>query len=187
MGSDKQDYTLGISILEQALANLTAVVSASALDIRALNSADKAHIPLPYDVVGYKLSNTSTVSDGSVYTHALDEDDWGAGLDFYPVFFTFVLNVTTANSWDQWFQGIFVEIRELSGETLLFEYAKTYSVRSHPPVLDSINGRKHLYDSISLYNNKITSGNDFACYIRNRTGGDWAAGSVYTYIGGISK
>ncbi len=82
MGSDKPDYTLGISILEQALANLTAVVTATALDIRALNELDVPNEALPYEDSGISGSqaNIAQNAEGEI---ELTEANWGAGKDFY--------------------------------------------------------------------------------------------------------
>lgn len=84
MGSDKPDYTLGISILEQALANLTAVVSATSLDIRALDSSDIAHESLPYDIDWLAdMSETIEVDDEISNDWDQTDDAWAAGEHFY--------------------------------------------------------------------------------------------------------
>jgi len=133
MGSDKQDYTLGISILEQALANLTAVVSASALDIRALDSSDKAHVGIPYDTVTYKDSDVSVANNDNADI-TFTKTDWGESVNWV----TYIINITLYNITTDFMtkkaQGFRIAVFNDSDDLAISE---TFSAEVYRPLLEN--------------------------------------------------
>ena len=189
MGSDKPDYTLGISILEQALANLTAVVTATALDIRALNSLDIAHASLPYNYEVLTWFLAADIDDGESDDKGFNANDWGVGKNFYPVTLTFSFgwsSIFTNNIFIKTTQGIGIELFEVMGgagddPVVLREHI---SPLTHPPL--KVTGNYYVKGTFPLNMNKIDSGNTLTLRVNNRSGGDLGAGAIEITIMGIA-
>lgn len=126
MGDDLPDHTIGISVLAQALANLTAVVSATALDIRLLAEDDIAHEPIPYDLKTLSKDDWS-ITDGNYGFLTYSQAHWGSGKNMYPVLFSLYLNTQSA-IFEKISSGISIFLWETSDDVPRWQ--KTYNVYS---------------------------------------------------------
>lgn len=189
MGSDKPDYTLGISILEQALANLTAVVTATALDIRALNPLDLAHEGLPYnyEILTYFLdaSCDDNDSDDKGFSHS----DWGAGKDFYPITLTFSFgwsSIFTNNIFINHGQAIGIDLFEIlaGGGDDPVVLRENITPFSHPPI--KVSTAYYTRGTFTLNKNKIDAGNTLLLRLTNESGGNLGTGAIEITIMGMA-
>lgn len=188
MGSDKPDYTLGINILAQELANLTAVVTATALDIRLLGSQDIAHAGLPYNYEFLYYENDATVDDQDSDDENFSESDWGTGKDFYAVSIAYQILITSAmanNAYVKFYQGFRFEIQE-TRDSAPHPYVEKFQVNpmTHPPTQEA--SSFWIIGNRLLSNNKFDSGNLLKFKISNECGKNLGALSIKCTILGMA-
>ena len=211
MGDDLPDYELGINVLKQALAtltanvnqlatveidvvaqslsDLTAVVTATALDIRALDPLDLAHEPLPYNYKALTWFLAATCDDGGTQDKGWNVNDWGAGKDFYPIAISFSFgwqSIFTNNIFINRDQGVRIDLIEaLAGAgddpVLLRENITPFS---HPLVKKG--SGYYAVGSFNLPKNKIDVGNSLVIRLSNDSGGDLGAGSIEITVMGMA-
>lgn len=183
MGDDKPDYTIGVDLLTQTVASLTAVVSAVALDIRALNESDIAHLSLPYNYKTVLATNEDAISHDNSETVSLDDSDWGTGKDYYVVGLVILFNFTVNNYYKYW-HGVGVQSRENEGGERPEIFYKTYNPLTDPPYRASEGGNGFLRRTEKADDNKVDSTSDLDTVFYNYSGADMQASTMQVrYIG----
>ncbi len=188
MGSDKPDYTLGINILAQELANLTAVVTASALDIRALNSSDIAHVALPYNFIPLRWLTEDAIADSASDSKTWTQADWGTGKDFYVISIAYriwILSAKANNAYVKFYQGFRFELQEIKAQPP-HPMVDQFNVNpmSNPPVIDTatftVSGTR------LCNNNKVESGNNLRLMLYNECGTEIGVLAMDAYVLGMA-
>ena len=178
MGDDLPDYELGINVLKQALASLTAVVSATSLDIRTLNSTDKANIGIPYNTTTLKDSEDDQLNT-AIKTFSFTASDWGAGLNWVTYAVSCILGTPSTDFMTKKEEGFRLSLYNDDDDVSIIN---TYNARKNRPVLSD--GAYYLARTIIISNGFFSSSTQTLKFgVRNHTG---QTVNTYIYLMGVA-